>query len=167
MRASRQASLFAFVLLAAACAQPAPPPAPAAPKADLAADAQAIRALDAAWMKAAQARDAAGETVALATDAMIVRQSAPAMNVAEFKAYDEKFYKENPKVDSSWTTDTLDVNDSGDWAVQTGTYTLTGLGPKGDGKDVGKFVTRWKKISGAWRVVHDTSVSTTPVPTKK
>ena len=54
--------------------------------------------------------------------------------------------------------------DSGDWAVQTGQYTVTGLGPAGDGTDSGRFVTIRTKSGGAWKVLQDTSVSTSPAP---
>ena len=118
-------------------------------------------------MKAANARDAAGEVAVLAPDAIVIRPNMPAMNAAAFHASEAQFFRENPKAGSSWTTDTLEINDSGDWAVQTGSYTLTNLGPKGDLTDVGKFVTRWKKINGTWKVAQDTSVSTTPLPAKQ
>jgi len=117
-------------------------------------------------MKASAARDAAGEAAALAPDAIVVRANSPALDPTTYQTFNAKFYADNPKVETTWTTDTLEINDSADWAVQTGTYTLTGLGPKGDGKEVGKFTTRWKKIGGTWKVVQDTSVSTTPLPKK-
>jgi hypothetical protein len=42
---------------------------------------------------------------------------------------------------------------------------LTGLGPKGEGSDTGKFVTVWKKVDGAWKVMYDLGNSTVPLPT--
>jgi ketosteroid isomerase-like protein len=56
------------------------------------------------------------------------------------------------------------VADSGDWAVQTGQFTVTGLGPAGGGTDSGRFMTIWTKSGGAWKVLQDTSVSTSPAP---
>jgi len=165
MRSTSYVGILAVVLLAGACAEPAPAPAPVKP--DLAAEEQAIRAQDAAWLKAAQARDAAGEAAILAADAIVVRQNTPAMDPAAFQAFDAKFFTDNPKVMSNWTTDTIQINDSADWAVQTGTYTLTGLGPKDDVTETGKFTTRWKKVGGTWKVAQDMSVSTTPLPAKK
>lgn len=165
MRATLYVGALAVVLFAVGCAQPAPPPAPAKP--DLAAEEQAIRAQDAAWMKAAQARDAAAEAALLAPDGIIIRLNTAPLDAAAYQAYEAKFFADNPKVMSNWTTDTLQVNDSGDWAVQTGTYTLTALGPKGDTTETGRFTTRWKQVNGAWKVAQDTSVSTTPLPAKK
>jgi ketosteroid isomerase-like protein len=154
-----------FVLVAAltsACAQPAPAPPPAAPTVDLAAEERALRAADAAWLKAAQAKDVAGEVSVLAPGATVIRQNQPAMDAAAFQAYITKDYAENPKLAANWTTDSIRMATSGEWAVQTGQYTATGLGAKGDGSDSGRFVTIWTKTGGAWKVQQDTSVSTMP-----
>ena len=168
----RRARTFPWILIltvtlfAGSCAQPAPPP-PAPAKPDLAAEEQLIRAADRAWLKAAQAKDPAAEVAVLAPDAMIVRPNNAPMNRAEFQAFQTKDYAANPKIVPDWTTDMIRVADSADWAVQTGHYTSSGLGPKGDGTDNGRFVTIWKKVSGSWKVASDTSVSTQPVADKK
>ena len=165
MRSQLNAALLVVVLAAGACAQPvAPPPAPAKP--DLAAEEQAIRAVDATWMKTAQARDIAAEVALLAPEAIIVRQNEPPMNVAAFQVYGAKSYADNPKMTTTWTTEMIRVNDSGDWAVQTGNYSNAALGPKGTGADAGRFVTIWKKVNGTWKPTLDTSVSTTPAAKK-
>ena len=127
-----------------------------------AAEETAIRAADAAWLKAAQAKDVASEVAVLAPGGMVIRQNQPAMDAAAFQAHITKDYAENPKAMSNWTTDSIRVSESGDWAVQTGQYTVSGLGPKGDGSDSGRFVTIWTKSNGAWKVMQDTSVSTSP-----
>jgi ketosteroid isomerase-like protein len=153
-------------LVAVRCAAPAPPPPPPGP--DLAAEERAIRAADAQWLKASQAKDAAGEAAVIASDAMVYRANEnPIAGPAAFQAYAEKTYKENPKMSGGWTTDKITVAASGDMAVQTGTYNLEGLGPKGDVKDAGKFVTVWKKVGGAWKVAYDVGSTTMPDPKKK
>jgi ketosteroid isomerase-like protein len=163
MRRSLPLLLF-VVLLTAACAPPAAaPPPPAAPQVDLAAEETALRAADAAWLKAAQARDAAGEVAALAPNAIVVRQNQPPMDNAAFAPYLTKDYAENPKAQTNWTTDTIRIAESGAWAVQTGQWVITNAGSKGDETDSGRFVTIWTKVDGAWKVAQDTSVSTTPV----
>jgi len=154
-------ALVAVAVVAAACAQPAPAP-PATPKVDLAAEEQAIRAVDAAWLKAAQAKDVAMEVAVLAPGATVIRQNQPPLDAAAFQAYITKDYADNPKGIANWITDSVRVADSGEWAVQTGQYMMTGLGPKGDGTDSGRFVTIWTKSGGAWKVLQDTSVSTSP-----
>jgi uncharacterized protein (TIGR02246 family) len=154
------------VVSAAACSQPVPPAPPAAPTPDPAAEEQAIRAADRAWLKAAQARDAAGEASFLHADATVIRQNEPAMDVAAFQAYATKDYAANPKATVDWTTDSIRVAASGDWAVQTGRYSVAALGATGDGADSGRFVTIWTKRDGAWKVTQDTSVSTSPAEKK-
>ncbi len=167
MRSIACLSVAILGVVAAACAQPAPPPpAPAQP--DLAVEERAIRDADARWLKANQARDAAAEAALLASDAMVFREHVdPIAGPAAYQAFEEKFFKDNPKSGGGWTTDTITVARSGDIAVQTGTFNATGLGPKGDGKDAGTFVTVWKKTDGAWKVAYDISASTMPEPAKK
>jgi uncharacterized protein (TIGR02246 family) len=159
-------STLLLVALTAACAQP---PAPPPPGPDLAAAEKAIRDADARWLKAAQARDAAAEAAAFAPDGIAYRDHVePLKGPAAYQAYSEKQYAENPKASTNWTTDTIQVVPSGDLAVQTGTYQLTGLGPKGDIEDKGRFVTVWKKVGTDWKVAHDISVTTMPeAPAKK
>jgi uncharacterized protein (TIGR02246 family) len=154
-----------LALLAGACAQPAPPPPPPGP--DLAAEERAIREADARWLKASQAKDAAAEAALLASDAVVFREHVdPLVGPAAYQAFEEKTFKENPKIGGGWTTDTITVAKSGEIAVQTGTFNITGLGPKGDGKDTGKFVTIWKKVGGAWKVANDIGSTTMPEPHK-
>ena len=157
-------SVCVLLLLAGACAQPAPAPPPGP---DLAAEERAIRDADAAWLKAAQAHDAAAEAATIAADGIVYRTNQdPATGPAGYQALRERDLKENPKHMPSWTTDRIQVAASGDLAVQTGTYNVTGLGPKGDVTDTGRFVTVWKKVGGAWKVAHDIGASTVPAPKK-
>jgi len=147
-------------LLANACSRPAltPPPQP-----DFVAEERAIRDADAQWLKAAQERDAAGEAAILADDGMIYpNHSNVLVGPAAYQAHVEKDFADNPKSSISWATNTIEFAKSGEMAVQTGTYTITGLGPKGDGSDTGHFVTVWKKTNDAWKVAHDIGSSTVP-----
>ena len=162
-----------FVLLAllatsplAACSPQAPPPLPeAVARPDLAAEDKAIRDADARWLKAAQARDAAGEAAAFASDGVAYREHVePMIGPAAFQAFTTKFRTDNPKSSTTWSTDTIRIAESGDIAVQTGQYHLTGLGPNGDREDKGRFVTVWKKVNGDWKVAHDISSTTMPEP---
>jgi ketosteroid isomerase-like protein len=105
---------------------------------------------------------------ACAADGVAFREHVdPIVGPAAFQAFAEKNAKENPQATVNWTTDKVQVAASSDWAVQTGTYNLTGLGPKGDGSDTGKFVTVWKKTGGAWKVAYDISETTAPAPAAK
>jgi ketosteroid isomerase-like protein len=49
-------------------------------------------------------------------------------------------------------------------AIQTGEYHVTGMGPKGNGEDKGRFLTVWKKVDGEWKVAYDMGSTTTPEP---
>ena len=149
-----------LVLLVAACSQPAPGPAP---KPDLTIEEKAIRDMDARWLKAAQARDAAAEAVIFASDGVAYREHVdPLVGPAAFQTWDTKLYTDNPKQSSTWTTDSIRIADSGDLAIQTGEYHVTGIGPKGEREDKGRFVTVWKKVSGEWKVAHDIGSTTMP-----
>jgi uncharacterized protein (TIGR02246 family) len=153
-----------------ACSPPAPPPAPLSDtKPDLAAEERAIRDADARWLKAAKSDDASAEAAVFASDGVAYREHLqPMVGPAGYQAYVTKFRADNPKATPDWSTDTIQVVDSGNLAIQTGEYRLTGLGPKGDGADTGRFVTVWKKVNGEWKVAHDISSTTMPeVPAKK
>ena len=135
-----------FVLLVAACSQPAPVPLP---KPDLTSEEKAIRDMDARWLKAAQTRDAAAEAAMFASDGVAYREHVdPLVGPAAFQTWDTKIYTDNPKQSSTWTTDSIRIADSGDLAIQTGEYHVTGIGPEGEREDRGRFVTVWTKVSG-------------------
>jgi uncharacterized protein (TIGR02246 family) len=158
----------ALACLVAACSQPAPAPAPA-PKPDLAAEEKAIREADARWLKAVQAKDAAGEAAMFATDGVAYRDHIdPLVGPAAVQGYETKFQADNPKENMSWSTDAVHVAESGDVAIQTGVYRVSGLGPQGNGEDEGRFVTVWKKVNGEWKVAHDIGATTMPeAPVRK
>lgn len=159
---SRTVLIVALGLLVGACAQPAPAPVP---KPDLADDEKAIREMDARWLKAAQSRDPGGEAAAFADDGVAYREhNDPLVGPAAYQAFQTKFYADNPKVTTTWSTDAIRVAESGDMAVQTGQFSNSALGPKGDGEDKGRFVTVWKKVNGEWKVAHDISSTTMPEP---
>ena len=164
-------AVLAFTALLAACSPPPPPPAPAAevaPKPDLAAEERAIRDADARWLKAAESRDAAGEAAIIASDGVAYREHVePLVGPAAFQAYTTKQQTENPKAKATWSTDTIRVAEAGDIAIQTGQYQVTGLGPKGEREDRGRFVTVWKKVNGEWKVAQDISSTTMPEPAVK
>ena len=154
------AAFAALVFLVGGCSQPAPPPA-AGP--DLASEERAIRDLDARWMQAAQAKDAAGEAALFADDGVAYREHVePLAGPAAYQAYVTKLNADNPMVNRSWTTDAIRIAEAGDLAIQTGEWHDTGLGPRGAREDRGRYVTVWKKVGGAWKVAHDIGSTTMP-----
>jgi uncharacterized protein (TIGR02246 family) len=162
----RELPIVLLVFLFASCSQPAPA---SEPKPDLAAEEKAIHDADASWLKAAQARDAAAEAAVFATDGVAYREHVdPLVGPAAYEAFTVKLYADNPKQIGTWTTEAIQVADSGDLAVQTGQFHVTGIGPKGDGEDKGRFVTVWKKVAGQWKVADDIGSTTMPAaPVKK
>jgi uncharacterized protein (TIGR02246 family) len=156
------------VLFVSSCSQPAPP-AETASKPDLAAEAKAIREIDAKWLQAAQARDAATPASFFAEDGVAYpAHTEPVVGPAAVQADIEKRNAENPKRMVTWSTDAIHVAESGELAVQSGRYEMTNLGPKGDREDRGRFVTVWKKVNGQWKVAHDIGSTTMPeTPPKK
>ena len=149
-------------ILAAGCAPAAPERT--APPANRAADEQALRDLDARWLKAAQSRDAAAEAALFASDGVAYRSVGTMRGPAAIEAGFQKDYADNPNSRTTWTTDTLQIAEAGDIAYQTGEVHVTGLGAKGDGEDRLRFLTVWKKVNGEWKVAHDMSSSVAPKP---
>ena len=158
-------TLFALTLAAAlvftGCAKKEEPKAdataePAAPAVDLAAEEQAIRNRSGEWMNYANARDAASiATKLFAADGVLLADEKAYKGQAAIQAKFEADMKENPNSLVSWTSDAVRVADSGDLAVETGSFNFD---PDGDGKKPavqGSFATTWAKADGEWRVLAD------------
>ena len=158
--------ILTVTLFAGSCTQPAPPP-PAPPKPDLAAEEQLIRAADRAWLKAAQAKDPAAEVAVLATG----RDDRAAEQRADESRRVSGLPDEGLRRESENRAGLDHGHDPcrrfGRLGGANRSLHGSGLGPKGDGTDNGRFVTIWKKVSGSWKVASDTSVSTQPVADKK
>ncbi len=146
--------------LVAACSQP--PPAPVS-KPDLAMEEKAIRDVDAQWLKAVQEHNASAEAALFASDGVRYRYHDELLvGPAAIQAASVKYYAENPKMGVTWTTESIQVAQSGELAIQTGEYQFIGLGPKGEGEDRGRFLTVWKKVGSEWKVAHDITSTTVP-----
>jgi uncharacterized protein (TIGR02246 family) len=138
-----------------ACAQPQP----AVPPDTRAADAAAIRTMDADWAKFAAAKDLEKCMSYYADDAVVLASGAPAFvgkdNVRKFI----QGMLAVPNMQVLFTDQIVDVARSGDIAIDHGTAQVTI--PDKKGKPVtsaSKFVLVWKKqADGAWRIADDTS----------
>lgn len=149
-------------LLAMGCAKKEEAPtaeeqaAAATPAVDLAAEEQAIRTRSGEWMNYANSKDAASiANVMFAPDAVAIYQGKAHKGSAAIQAQGEAEFKEMPDAVISWTSDQVRVAESGDLAVETGSFTLD---PDGDGKKPavsGSFVTAWAKVDGQWRAITD------------
>lgn len=144
--------------MALAACQPA-----AAPAVDVAAEEAAIRDQSAKWLEVAKTKNPTAELAFITSDAVFYRAHVePLVGHAAIEAHFKKDLAENPQAAVSWSTDAVLVSASGDLAVETGTFNVTGLGPKGDVTDKGKFVTVWKKVDGQWKAVRDIGATTMP-----
>jgi len=154
-----------FVVLALGCNQ-APPPV------DLKAAEDAVRAVDAAQMKAAQALDAAGVAAAYSDDVTVMCPNQPLL-VGKDAAQKQWATMLVPGTQVTWAPSKVEVAASGDMAYVQGTYTVSTPGP--DGKpvsDKGKYLAVSKKqADGSWKVSEDTWNSdmpaVAPAPAKK
>ena len=150
---------IASASLAIGCAQKAP----VAPAVDLAAEAQAVRDRSAAWMKLAQAKDAAGIANGVrSTDSVTLEDGKVLKGVAALQADLEAGYAADPNGTIDWTTNDVKVAASGDLAYELGTFTFDpdGAGPQPAAN--GEYVTVWTKADGSWRVAADAGTRIKP-----
>jgi len=130
--------------------------APAEPAVDVAAEADAIRARSGEWMNYANAKDAASVANMMYTsDAVMISDEKAYKGPVAIQSTLEADIKESPDGVVSWTSDDIRVAESGDMAVEIGSFTFD---PDGDGKKSaiqGTFVTTWVKSDGEWRALTD------------
>jgi len=158
---------MALAVLLAGCAS-APPPAPPDTRA---ADAQAIRDVETAWVQAFAAKDLDKIAAFHADDASLLVPDAPVINgKAAIKAA-LKPMLEDKNFSITWASDKVDVAKSGDLGYSQGTITRTFSDPKT--KKVltmkGKYVIVFKKqTDGGWKAVANiANEDAPPAPAKK
>lgn len=129
---------------------------PAAPAVDVAAEEQAIRTRSGEWMNYANSKDAASiANTIFAPDAVAVYNGKAHKGTAAIQAAVEAEFKEMPDAVISWSSDQVRVAESGDLAVEIGSFTMD---PDGDGKKPavsGSFAASWAKVDGQWRAMSD------------
>lgn len=152
------AAISAAVLLAGCAAKKEEPPAaPAKPAVDVAAEEQAIRTRSGEWMNYMNAHDTASLANVYAPDVISIYDGNVSKGASTIQAGISEELTANPKAVFNWTSDTIHVAESGDLAYEIGSIyrDLDGAEGKAPGTN-GSFVTVWRKIDGAWRVVADT-----------
>ncbi len=121
---------------------------------------KAVRDADAAWSKAALARNL-DKTVSYYSDDAIVLPP----NEAAITGKDNIRNLWKGFLDSltsiSWNTTRVEVAKSGDMAVTTGAYEMA---MKDGMKDHGKYCEVWEKKGGTWKVATDMFSSDLPAP---
>ena len=132
------------------------------------ADEKAVRDADAAWSKAAAAKDLDKTVSFYADDAVVLPPNDTAKTTKDgIRALWKGLIDSVTSV--SWTATKVEMSKSGEMACLTGTYELTMT----DGtKDRGKYCEVWEKKGGAWKCGtdiwnSDLPTTTTAAPEKK
>jgi uncharacterized protein (TIGR02246 family) len=155
-------SSLVLIGLALACQQP-PPPSPPDTRA---ADERAVREADAAWSKAAAAKDVEAYLSFFAEDALVLPPNAPMLTGKESMRKGLSEEMANPGFALSWQASKAEASRGGDLAYSIGTYQVTMKDAKGKPvTDRGKYMTVWKKQpDGTWKGLVDMANSDLPVP---
>ena len=123
------------------------------------ADEQAVRDADAAWSKAAGAKDLDKTVSFYADDAVVLPPNEAAVTTKDGIRNLWKGFLDS-LTDISWKTMRVEMAKSGDMAVLIGTYEMT---MKDGTKDKGKYCEVWKRKSdGKWKVTTDMFSSDLP-----
>lgn len=124
-------------------------------------DEQAVRDADAAWSKAAGAKDLDKAVSFYADDALILPPNEPAVTSKDGIRNMWKGLLDSI-TDMSWSVTRVEMAKSGDMAVLTGTWEMT---MKDGTKDRGKYCEVWeKKADGTWKCGTDMFSSDLPAP---
>lgn len=125
----------------------------------MSADEQKIRELGQKWLGAVRAKDAVASAGFYASDGAMLNADAPLARgtAAVTAAWQRLLSMRNVKL--TFASTQLTVSNSGDMAYDVGAYELSFDDDKGMVKDIGKYVTVWKKVGGEWKVAADISNS--------
>jgi len=149
VRMRRLAPALSLLAALAACQ-------PAAPKVDVAAEEQAIRAQDAAFNAALAAYDDSAVVAIYAPDAVLL---PPNQGRQTGTAFIEQMVAglEPLKATFVVTPVNIVIAASGDLAVEEGSWKTSVPRPDGTAfEDHGKYLVAWKKINGTWLTQFDT-----------
>ena len=124
------------------------------------ADEQAVRDADAAWSKAAGAKDLDKTVSFYADDAIVLPPNEGAVTTKDGVRNLWKGFLDT-MTDISWKATRVEMAKSGDMACLTGTYELT---MKDGTKDRGKYCEVWEKKGGTWKCGTDIWNSDLPLP---
>lgn len=146
--------VLSVLILASACARPAPAP-------DTAADVQAIKDLVTAWNGYLVARNDSAIAALYAPDGVLLPPNLPRVTGTESN---RAFWAQIWPLNATLTLASVSVTVSGDLAVEEGNWTWSAPTPQGDQKDNGKYLVIWRRQDGTWKVIQDIWNSDTPPP---
>ena len=135
-----------------------------AAKVDLAAEEQAIRAKESAWMAAYNKHDAKGLTGQYEDDASLAASGAALMTDAVGRSIFLEGMATDPALKVDFASDRVIVAASGELASSRGHYTMTYTDPvtRQPKTEKGSYLTVYRKAAdGSWKAVED---FTTPGP---
>jgi len=156
---------LALAVLLFGCAQ-APPPAPPDTRA---ADEQAIRDIETAWVKAFAAKDMDKILAPYANDATVLLSNAPTMVGKDAIRAGMKDTVTDPKFSLDLKTAKVYVSKD-DLAYSQGTYSVMGTDPKTKKvmAETGRYIEVYKKQpDGSWKIVEDINSPEAPATPAK
>jgi uncharacterized protein (TIGR02246 family) len=122
---------------------------------DPAGDEQAIRGQVDRWLKLLKAKDAAGIAQLYTDDGAVM---PPNGSIGKGHEAIQKWWAslmQTPGIDLTFAPEQIIVAQSGDMALDRGTYKLT-VAPNGKPqRDTGKYVVVWRKVGGTWKAAAD------------
>jgi uncharacterized protein (TIGR02246 family) len=163
MRITSLILCLALAGLAVGCTNtqsPAPPPDTRA------ADVQAIKDLEANWVKDAASKDAGKWANYFTDDGAGLYPGAPTVTGKAALKTAMSSYVSDPNFALSFQSDKTVASKGGDMVFSQGTYTMTMTDPKTKKPmtDKGKFLTVYtKQADGSWKAVADTFNSDSPM----
>ena len=130
-------------------------PANSAVRSDAAADEQAIRGNVDRWLQLVKAKDAPGISQLYTDDGAVMPPNGP---IGKGHAAIQQTWAsmlQTPGFDLAIAPEQIIVSQSGDMALDRGTYRLT-VAPAGKPQhDTGKYVVVWRKVGGTWKAAAD------------
>jgi uncharacterized protein (TIGR02246 family) len=137
---------------------------------DRATEVEAIRALDASWVAAAQSKSVDAWVAFYADDAAVLPPNEPIANSREAIRKSVSELLTLPRLSIDWKPTKIDMANSGELAYLYGAYRVAWDDGGKRATDVGKNVEIWKKQpDGHWKCIVDTwnsDLPTTPAPIK-
>jgi len=160
MRHSSLAVIAILCIIAVACSKaPTPAPAPIAPPDTRAADMQAIKDLEAAWVKDAASKDADKWASYFTDDGSGLYPGAPIVTGKEALKTAMAPILADPNFSLNFTSTKMMASKGGDMVYSQGTYVMVMTNPKTKTAitDKGKYLTVYtKQADGSWKAVADT-----------
>jgi ketosteroid isomerase-like protein len=121
----------------------------------------ALMAVDADWAKSVGDMDKFSSF--LAPDATFTMSGAPAVHGDKPIREALTGLSQAPGFKLTWKATRADVSASGDLGYTAGDYALSMNNAAGVAStEKGAFLTTWKKINGAWKVIEDTAIPSSP-----